>query len=110
MYGACAKENTPYRVTINVKERSDGEYVYSFSAERQNERPSTRRTLHADVTPSAESGKSNAQPSDTIVPTSDEKSNTKIAEQQRGSSDREILVGYNSIGECARAYQVVVPR
>lgn len=85
------KETTPYRVTINVKERSDGEYVYSFSAERQNERSSTRRTLHADVTPSAESGKSNAQPSDTIIPTSDEKSNTKIAEQQRGSSDREIL-------------------
>ena len=85
------KESTPYRVTINVKERSDGEYVYSFSAERQNERSSTRRTLHADVTPSAESGKSNAQPSDTIIPTSDEKSNTKIAEQQRGSSDREIL-------------------
>jgi hypothetical protein len=77
------KESTPYRVTINVKERSDGEYVYSFSAERQNERSSTRRTLHADVTPSAESGKSNAQPSDTIIPTSDEKSNTKIAEQQR---------------------------
>lgn len=85
------KESTPYRVTINVKERSDGEYVYSFSAERQNERSSTRRTLHADVTPSAESGKSNAQPSDTIISTSDEKSNTKIAEQQRGSSDREIL-------------------
>ena len=85
------KETTPYRVTINVKERSDGEYVYSFSAERQNERSSTRRTLHADVTPSAESGKSNAQPSDTIIPTSDKKSNTKIAEQQRGSSDREIL-------------------
>lgn len=85
------KETTPYRVTINVKERSDGEYVYSFSAERQNERSSTRRTLHADVTPSAESGKSNAQPSDAIIPTSDEKSNTKIAEQQRGSSDREIL-------------------
>lgn len=85
------KESTPYRVTINVKERSDGEYVYSFSAERQNERSSTRRTLHADVTPSAESGKSNAQPSDTIIPTSDEKSNTKIAEQQRGRSDREIL-------------------
>ena len=85
------KESTPYRVTINVKERSDGEYVYSFSAERQNERSSTRRTLHADVTPSAESGKSNAQPSNTIIPTSDEKSNTKIAEQQRGRSDREIL-------------------
>ena len=104
------QKSTPYRVTINVKERSDGEYVYSFGAERQNERPSTRRTLHADVNQTARGNEANAQPSDTIIPTSDEKSNTKIAEQQRGSSDREILVGYNSIGECARAYQVVVPR
>ena len=85
------KETTPYRVTINVKERSDGEYVYSFSAERQNERSSTRRTLHADVNQTARGSEANAQPSDTIIPTSDEKSNTKIAEQQRGSSDREIL-------------------
>lgn len=85
------KETTPYRVTINVKERSDGEYVYSYSAERQNERSSTRRTLHADVNQTARGSEANAQPSDTIIPTSDEKSNTKIAEQQRGSSDREIL-------------------
>ena len=47
------KETTPYRVTINVKERSDGEFVYSFSAERQSERPSTRRTLHAAVNQTA---------------------------------------------------------
>ena len=85
------KETTPYRVTINVKERSDGEYVYSYSAERQNERSSTRRTLHADVNQTARGSEANAQPSDIIIPTSDEKSNTKIAEQQRGSSDREIL-------------------
>lgn len=50
------KETTPYRVTINVKERSDGEFVYSFSAERQNERSSTRRTLHADVNQTAKGG------------------------------------------------------
>lgn len=54
------KETTPYRVTINVKERSDGEFVYSFSAERQNERSSTRRTLHADVNQTAKGGEANA--------------------------------------------------
>ncbi len=59
------KETTPYRVTINVKERSDGHFVYSFNAERQNKKLSTRRTLHADVT-AAESD-SNAQLSDTRV-------------------------------------------
>ena len=96
-------------MTINVKERSDGEYVYSFSAERQNERPSTRRTLHADVNQTARGSEANAQPSDIIIPTSDEKSNTKIAEQQRGSSDREILVGYNSASFSERKGHVVVP-
>jgi Mg2+/Co2+ transporter CorC len=32
---------TPYRVTVNVKERTDGHFVYSFSAEKQktNEHP-----------------------------------------------------------------------
>ena len=60
-------KTTPYRVTINVKERSDGSFVYSFNAEKQNERPSTRRTLHADVT-HTESGVGNAQPSgDTVA-------------------------------------------
>ncbi len=38
----------PYRVTINVKEKTDGNYVYSFSAEKNNE-TSTPRTLHAVV-------------------------------------------------------------
>ena len=85
------KETTPYRVTINVKERSGGDFVYSFSAERQNERPSTRRTLHADVNQTAKGSEANAQPSETIIPTSDEKSNTKISKQERGTSDREIL-------------------
>ncbi len=38
----------PYRVTINVKETSDGNFVYSFSAEKNNE-TNTPRTLHAAV-------------------------------------------------------------
>ncbi|MBE7016635.1 MAG: hypothetical protein E7420_00555 [Ruminococcaceae bacterium] len=55
-------EAIPYRVTINVKERSDGNFVYSFNAEKQNGRMDTRRTLHADVNPS-ENREANAQPS-----------------------------------------------
>lgn len=91
------KETTPYRVTINVKERSDGEFVYSFSAERQNERLSTRRTLHADDTQSARGGESNAQPSvDSIRQTaanSQENSSDKVQNQQREPrlSDRAVL-------------------
>lgn len=88
------KETTPYRVTINVKERSDGEFVYSFSAERQNERSSTRRTLHADDTQSAKGGESNAQPSvDSIRQSNDnsqEKSSDKVQSSMRDSAGREL--------------------
>lgn len=88
------KETTPYRVTINVKERSDGEFVYSFNAERQNERLSTRRTLHAAVTPSTKGGESNAQPSiDSIRQTaenSQEKSSDKVQNSMRDSVGREL--------------------
>lgn len=88
------KETTPYRVTINVKERSDGEFVYSFSAERQNERSSTRRTLHADVNQTAKGGEANAQPSvDSIRQSNDnsqEKSSDKAQSSMRDSAGREL--------------------
>lgn len=88
------KETTPYRVTINVKERSDGDYVYSFSAERQNERSSTRRTLHADDTQSAKGGESNAQPSVNSIrqsnDNSQEKSSDRVQNSVRDSAGREL--------------------
>ncbi len=37
----------PYRVSINIKEKADGNFVYSYSAEK--EKPTTQRTLHAAV-------------------------------------------------------------
>ena len=43
-----SNEYEPYRVSINVKEKVDGEYVYSFSAEKERE-SDTPRTLHAVV-------------------------------------------------------------
>ena len=39
-------EYTPYTVTINVKEKDSGDFVYSFNAEKES---STRQTLHAAV-------------------------------------------------------------
>lgn len=39
-------ELVPYTVTINVKEKDNGDFVYSFNAEKE---PSTQRTLHAAV-------------------------------------------------------------
>ena len=44
-YGSNVYE--PYRVSINIKEKSSGEYVYSFSAEKGES--SSQRTLHAVV-------------------------------------------------------------
>ena len=43
-----SEELTPYRVSINVKEKGDGHYFYNFSAEK-TEGTSTQRTLHAAV-------------------------------------------------------------
>ena len=37
---------TPYIVTINIKENNNGEFVYSYNAEKESP---TRRTLHAGV-------------------------------------------------------------
>ncbi len=67
----------PYRVTINIKEKADGTFVYSFSAENQ-ERLNTPRTLHAvvkgdEVTP-------NVQPSNISISNSDEKNNSQNAQ------------------------------
>ena len=50
-YGS--EELAPYRVSINVKEKTDGNFFYSFSAEKMEE-TSTQRTLHAAVSSSNE--------------------------------------------------------
>ena len=56
-------------MTINIKENENGAFVYSYNAELsekfQNNRPSTRQTLHADDTPAMRG--SNARPEVTIA-------------------------------------------
>ena len=93
-------ETAPYRVTINVKERSDGSYVYSFNAERQNERSSTRRTLHADVRDNAESVVPNAQPSTDSIRSSVGNSQEKFSVREAKITDRELLA--NALEATAR--------
>lgn len=93
-------ETAPYRVTINVKERSDGSYVYSFNAERQNERSSTRRTLHADVRENAESVDPNAQPSTDSIRSSVGNSQEKFSVREAKITDRELLA--NALETTAR--------
>lgn len=84
------KETTPYRVTINVKERSDGEFVYSFNAERQNKRSSTRRTLHADDTQSTGGELGNAQPSVNSIRQSNDNSQEKSSDNKTPTADPDI--------------------
>ncbi len=68
----------PYRVSINIKEKMDGEFVYSFSAEK--EESSSQRTLHAVVN----SGDTTAK---------GKLSNNKIAQKEKTvkGNDTEIL-------------------
>ena len=86
---------TPYRVTINIKEKSDGTFVYSFSAEKK-ERLNTPRTLHAVVN----SGKStaNVQPYNNSISRSEEKS-TPFEKKSSGKSSRELDTEYLSAVE-----------
>lgn len=67
----------PYRVTINIKEKADGTFVYSFSAENQ-ERLNTPQTLHAVV--SGNKIPANVQPSDISISNSGEKNNSQNAQ------------------------------
>ena len=74
------QELTPYTVTINVKERPDGDYVYSISAEKE---PPTRRTLHADV--NTHKGANGELFVDEIVSQPDKKVNTPGKKSLRGT-------------------------
>lgn len=73
-------ELVPFRVTINVKERPDGYFVYSFSAERitddnleKAKETSTQRTLHAAVSSGMETT-TNGNLFNNSIPQSEEKS------------------------------------
>ena len=59
-----SEDYRPYSVTINFKEKSDGSFVYSFSAEAQKG-SSTPQTLHAVV--NGYNDTANAQPSNHII-------------------------------------------
>ncbi|MBQ3557881.1 MAG: hypothetical protein IJA11_08830 [Oscillospiraceae bacterium] len=108
----------PYRMTVNVKQRSDGHFVYSFNAERdngqfqsdvggtgQNKRSSTRQTLHAAVT-HANEGVGNAQPNSIISvedtkinpQNSDEKNSLVVARSKAAETLRQELASIREEG------------
>lgn len=65
---------TPYRVSINIKEKPDGNFVYSYSAEKE-EGSTAQRTLHAAVSHD-DNVITNDQPSDNSISHPDGSVNT----------------------------------
>ena len=82
-------ELVPYRVTINVKEKENGNFVYSFSAEKQKEELNTQRTLHAAVTPTVES-ESNAQLFDSSIAKNEKNVNRQYSLNTPTVSKRDV--------------------
>ena len=103
---------TPYTVTINVKEKADGNFVYSFNAERTKEF-STRQTLHAAV--NARKG-ANGELFIDSIPETYEKSNSfsknsleKYSNLEKDEIDNYTEEQYNNFG-WARANGVLSAR
>ncbi|MBQ7333204.1 MAG: hypothetical protein IJW38_02525 [Clostridia bacterium] len=82
---------TPYTVTINVKEKTDGNFVYSFNAEKE---PSTRQTLHAGV--NTRKGANGELFLDNSIPDSSEKINSFEKNSSEKVSSYEKLKAQNA--------------
>lgn len=78
-------ETTPYRVVINIKEKNDGEFVYSFSAFEQKNKGQAPSSLNTGVT-TALSGSSNAQPSNVNIAQGSTGSKKKFSMKEDGGA------------------------
>ena len=86
-YGS--EEYEPYRVSINVKEKPDGNFVYSFSAEKQKEH-STHQTLHADVN-NGDNSAANAKLFKDIISEEDMSVNTSISDNSENDVGLQLM-------------------
>ena len=87
-----SNEKTPYTVSIDVKQKDNGNFVYSFHAERdaKNNGQPAPQTLHAAVN-GAENDTANGLPTDSIRSTygnSQEKSSGKASVEVSGINNR----------------------
>lgn len=105
----------PYAVTINVKERGDGSFVYSFNAEEQQKfdaeqqkRQRTRRTLHADVNQTGITGKANALPSANSIRNKDRGVNKEISDITPKLDDSQNSMG-RSFNELVQSQRGEIP-
>ena len=77
----------PYTVSINVKEKPEGDFVYSFSAEKQKEN-STQQTLHAVVSGETPA---NAKLFKDIISEEDMSVNTSISENAENDTEKNSI-------------------
>ncbi len=94
-YGS--KEYVPYRVSINVKEKSDGNFVYSFSAEKIREQDAPQ-TLHAAVN-EGENPNANDLSSNPIKPQSGNGVNTQYMQDGEKYSVSPVLDAEETVQE-----------
>lgn len=89
-YGS--NELVPYTVSINVKERADGNFFYSYSAERseKNGEPSTQRTLHAVVNSSNEAA-ADGRPSEDSIDNPNEIVNGQFSFSEQTVNKRDVV-------------------
>ena len=78
----------PYRISINVKEKNDGNFFYSFSAEKM-EGTSTQRTLHAVV--SSEKNAANGSSSNKSIRNPGDSVKKNSARYQQNEAAAELL-------------------
>ncbi len=112
-YGSV--EMQPYRVTINVKEKADGQFVYSFNAEVPEEGKQKTKgqapdgLIHAAVTPGIKA-ESNAQPSNDSIPTSEGKSKTQNSARETDGGLREVeqSFGITSVNDYVGVQKAVI--
>ncbi len=81
----------PYTVSINVKEKTDGSFVYSFSAEKNNE-SNTQQTLHAVM--SGENS-ANVQLTNFTIPQGNSESQDYSMQENQNNSDKKFSIPLN---------------
>ena len=80
-----SEELIPYRVSINVKEKGEGHYFYSFSAEKAKG-TSTQRTLHAAVNDSDNTTANGSSFETSIYPTEEAVKKFSLADEAEDGS------------------------
>ena len=92
------KEKTPYRVVVNVKEKADGSYVYSFSAFAEKNKSRAPTSFNTGVTTNLSDG-GNARLSNATIAQQEGESKKKflLKEDKRKQKQLEVIRKSNPV-------------